>query len=301
MTRQLVLIHGRAQERKDSAALKAEWLDAFSKGLAKSNLSLPIDETDVRFPYYGDTLYDLVAGMSDREAASVIVRGEDMEDAERQFIREVMEEIRYENGITKEQLAEVAGRQALDKGPQNWEWFQAILRALDRYVPLSSSGSVALFTVDVYRYLRDSAIREKIDSQMAHAITPGRETVVVAHSLGTIIAYKLLRAEGHLRYWEVPLFVTLGSPLGVTMVREELKRFGARRCPECVAYWHNALDDHDVVALYPLTPQHFPLSPETPTIENRTDIENHTANRHGIAGYLDDRDVAKLIHDALIA
>jgi len=60
MTRQLLLVHGRAQEKKDSVALKAEWLDALHDGLAKSNLSLPIREEDVRFPFYGDTLYDMV-------------------------------------------------------------------------------------------------------------------------------------------------------------------------------------------------------------------------------------------------
>ncbi|MFC9872694.1 hypothetical protein [Nocardia salmonicida] len=300
MTRQLVLIHGRAQEHKNSVALKAEWLNALATGLAKSNLSLPIDEADVRFPYYGDTLNDLVSGRSDQKAAAVVVRGQDTNDDEQRFIRAVLEEIRVQNNITRDQLAAVAGQDVVEKGPLNWEWMQAILRAVDRNVPQGSGASIALFTLDVYQYLRNAAIREAIETGIAQAMKPGTESVVVAHSLGTIIGYKMLRAEGHLRDWNVPLFVTLGSPLAVTEIRKTLKNFATTRCPECVGRWHNAMDDRDVVALYPLTPQHFPLNPEEPTIENRTDVNNHTTNRHGITGYLDDRDVAKLIHDALV-
>ena len=36
-------------------------------------------------------------------------------------------------------------------------------------------------------------------------------------------------------------------------------------------------------------------------IENKTDVRNPTANRHGISGYLDDAEVARRIHDALLA
>jgi hypothetical protein len=60
------------------------------------------------------------------------------------------------------------------------------------------------------------------------------------------------------------------------------------------------MDDRDVVALYPLTPKHFRLNPEKPPIENRTDLRNRTTNRHGIAGYLDDPELARLIYDALV-
>ena len=69
--RQLVLVHGISQERKDAVVLKAEWLDTLHEGLAKSNLQLPIPESDVRFPYYGDALYELVKGETADEAAEI--------------------------------------------------------------------------------------------------------------------------------------------------------------------------------------------------------------------------------------
>ncbi|HXA84604.1 MAG TPA: alpha/beta hydrolase [Candidatus Dormibacteraeota bacterium] len=300
MTRQLVLVHGRAQEKKDSVALKAEWLDALGEGLAKNNLTLPIPEKDVRFPFYGDTLYEMVDGKSADAAAAVIVRGEDADDDEKQFTRAVMEEIRQKN-ISDAQLAEIAGEDVIRRGPLNWEWVQGILQAVDRFVPHGSGASIALFTHDVYQYLKNSTIRQTIDDGVSAAMTPGVETVIVAHSLGTVVAYNLLRQKGALQGWKVPQFVTVGSPLAITLIRKTLRNLASPiRCPECVSNWFNAMDERDVVALYPLEPAQFPLDPLNPAIQNKRDVRNNTPNRHGIGGYLNDKEVAKRIYDALI-
>jgi hypothetical protein len=301
MSRQLVFVHGRAQEKKDSIALKAEWIEALNDGLAKSKLTLPIAEKDVRFPFYGDTLYDMVDGKSAESAAEIIVRGQQSDAEERAFVQAVLEEIRKKRGITEDQLMAIAGEEVVKRGPLNWEWVQTILRAIDRYVPYGSGASIALATYDVYQYLKNSNIRKVIDDGVSAAIKPGLETVVVSHSLGTVVAYNVLQQRGKLVGWKVPLFVTVGSPLAVTEIRKTLKFIAPTRCPECATKWFNAMDDRDVVALYPLTTEYFPLDPPVPSIENKVDVKNKTTNRHGIAGYLDDRDVAKRIYDALTA
>lgn len=301
MKRELVFVHGRSQENKDASALKKEWIDALGVGLAKSNLDLPVPETQIRFPYYGDTLFQLSEGASIEDAAEVIRRGSETDIAEKRFVLELLEEIRRENGVTEEQLVEVAGAEVVERGPLNWPWVRATLQALDRFVPQSSSPTIALFTRDVYVYLTNSPVRRVIEDGIATAITPGVETIVVAHSLGTVVAYNLLRREGHQRNWKVPLFVTVGSPLALTAIRRTLKTFAPTRTPECVAGWLNAMDSRDVVALYPLDPQNFPIDPPEPAIENKTDVQNHTDNRHGIAGYLDNDVVTARIHAALMA
>jgi hypothetical protein len=299
--RQLVLVHGRSQEHKDSVALKAEWIEAWKKGLDKSNLSLPIPEKNIRFPFYGDTLFDLVSGRPESDAAEVIVRGTKDDTDIRNFVLAILRELQAKTRITDEQIAEVVGDEILERGPLNWEWVHGILKAVDRFVPSASGASIALATHDVYAYLKNSNIREKIETGIANAITPGVETVVVSHSLGTVAAYNLIRREGHLRGWKVPLFLTLGSPLGIKEIRKTLRGFAPTRCPECVQSWSNAMDERDVVALYPLIPKWFPLDPVKPEIDNKTDIDNHTENRHGIAGYLDDKEVAAQIYAALTA
>lgn len=304
MTRELVFVHGRGQDGKDPGTLKAEWIEALEEGLAKSGLTLPIREDDVRFPFYGDTLRDMVGGRDADDAAKVIVRGEgsgEESDDERRFIREVMEEVRQQAGLTEEQVAAVLSEEYVLRGPENWGWFQRIVEAIDRYVPFGSGAGVALATRDVYRYLRNSAIREHIQAGVGAALTPGTEAVVVAHSLGSVVAYDLLRREGHLRGWKVPLLVTVGSPLAVTRIRNALRGVAPLRTPECVGGWVNAMDHRDIVSLYPLEPGRFPVDPPRPAIENFTDVRNRTSNRHGIAGYLDDDVVARRIHAALTA
>jgi hypothetical protein len=301
MTRQLVFVHGRSQQGKDAAAVKAEWLDALGEGLAKNGLSLPIAESDVRFPFYGDTLDQMTQGKGADDAADVIIKGVEDDDTHKRFMSAVLEEVRKRAGITEDELAEAAGQDVITKGPLNWEWLQAVVRAIDQHVPFGSGAAVALATNDVYQYLRNTAIRQEIDRGVAAAIRPDVETVVVAHSLGTVVAYNLLRLLGTDHHWKVPLFVTVGSPLAVGEIRKSVRSFASTRCPECAGAWFNAFDERDIVALRALDPPSFPLDPTEPAIHNKRDVKNRTTNRHGIAGYLDDPEVAKRIHAALSA
>lgn len=292
--KQLVFIHGRAQENKDAVALKGEWIAAFREGLAKSQLQLPIPEDAIRFPYYGDTLYDLVSNKPPDQVAEIIVKGDNADEDERAFMRSVIQEVKQKAGISDAELAEIAGQEIVAKGPLNWEWLQAVLKAIDRHVPFASGTSIALATYDVYQYLNNSGIRDEIEQGVRQAMQPNTPTVVVSHSLGTVVSYNLLRREGKANRWLVPIHVTLGSPLAVTEIK---KRLAPNKHPECVGKWFNAMDERDVVALYPLDTRNFPI---TPLIENKTDVQNQTQNRHGINGYLNDKEVAKRIYDALV-
>lgn len=299
MSRQLVFVHGRSQQKKDASTLKAEWVEALQDGLAKNGLTLPIGDASIHFPFYGDTLYELLQGASLEAAAEVVVRGTNAEDEEKRFARAIMEEIRRKANITEADLVDVAGQQVVNRGVLNWEWFQAFLQVVDRRVPFGSGCSIALFTHDVYVYLNNPIVRSKIDAGVSEAITPDAETVVVAHSLGTVVAYNILRQLAQARDWKIPLFVTLGSPLAVAEIRKTVRSLATGRCPERVSEWFNALDERDVVALYPLDPMNFPVDPAVPGIENKRDVKNKTENHHGISGYLDDAEVAQRIHKAL--
>ncbi|MCB5183035.1 esterase/lipase family protein [Streptomyces antimicrobicus] len=119
------------------------------------------------------------------------------------------------------------------------------------------------------------AMRETVRAQLAAA--GGGPLVVVGHSLGTIIAYEVLREE---RRRDVDLFVTVGSPLGITEIQDLLVRPPA--VPACVKAWCNASDLRDLVAL-----DHW-LRAEYPPPARVTDhlVRNDSANHHGISEYL---------------
>lgn len=295
MSRKLIFIHGRSQQGKDSVALKKEWIRSWQEGLKDGGLAMPIAETDIRFPYYGDTLDGLVQGKPSDQVAEVIVRGTAVTSApEHAFMTAVLEEVRKKAGVSDAELAALTTAEVIQRGPLNWEWLQTILKAIDRNVPFGSGVSIAVATYDVYQYLNNKAIAKKIDDGVIKAFDAGVEVIVVSHSLGTVVAYNLLSREGKARGWKVPLFVTVGSPLAVTAIRDGLPR---REVPGCVGKWFNAMDERDVVALYPLDPANFDVSPGV--IENKTDVRNPTENRHGISGYLGDKEVARRICEAV--
>jgi len=294
MKRQLIFVHGRSQENKDSKGLKQEWISSLGKGLAKSGKTLPIAETDIRFPYYGQTLYDLVHDVPPEEVAEVIVRGA-KDETRRAFTEAVLDEIRREKGISDDELFELAGGDVVKKGIQNKKWVLAILRAIDQHVPGGSGASIAIATNDVYQYLRNPGVRDTIDKGVREALSASDENVVVSHSLGTVVAYTMIGREGKQANWRVPFFMTLGSPLAITMIKNSIKPI---KTPDVVKEWVNALDVTDVVALYPLDKGHFNVNP---AIKNLAHVSNGTPNHHGISGYLEDEIVAASIYKALTA
>lgn len=170
-----------------------------------------------------------------------------------------------------------------------------MLRAIDGHVPGGSGAFIATLTSDVFHYMRNPGVRDTIESGVRAALSLQSPNVVVSHSLGTIVAYALLSREGSAAKWQVPLFMTLGSPLAISMIKDSLKPI---KSPAVVKKWINALDITDVIALYPLDKQHFSVNP---SIENLVHIKNDTSNHHGISGYLRDKIVAARIYDALTA
>lgn len=287
----LVFVHGRSQHHKDPDELKRIWVNAWKEGLAKSGLGLPIPESNIHFPYYGQALFDLVSD-SAAEPAEIVLRGGNADVDERQFAYALLSETLEKFGISTNQVLETVV--TTDRGALNTPIIRAMLQALDRHVPGASSLSVALATRDVYHYLSNPGIRDKIDGGVRGAITPGVPTVVVSHSLGTVVTYNLLRREGAELGFNVPLFVTLGSPLAVSTIKEKLRPLKA---VTCAGVWFNAMDSRDIVSLQPLDATHFGI---TPAIENKTDVDNPTENRHGITGYLSDATVARRIYEAFV-
>ena len=246
---------------------------------------------------YGDALFDLADGVSVADAADVILRGNAGSEAEREFVRAGLQEAADREHISREEVDELldADNPVITHGVANWKLTRALASLLDRRVKGASGATVALVTRDVYRYLRDPGIGNRINDGVRKALTADTEMVVVGHSLGSVVAYALLAHQGEAARWKVPLLLTLGCPLAVTVIRNALAPIAH---PTVVAHWHNARDPADIVALHPLIAPHFDIKP---AVEHSDHVSNGTDNRHGIEGYLSDQTVARRIHDALIS
>lgn len=211
------------------------------------------------------------------------------DDAERLFAAEVIREIAEQQGITEENAPADVDVHVIHQGVENWPVMLRLLRALDK-VPGVNAEAISLATHDVYQYMRQSGISLVINKGVTDAIGAGDETVLVSHSLGTVVCYNLLRTPG--LGANIARFVTLGSPLAITAIKRALAPLGM---PGPVRSWFNGRDKRDVVALYPLTGKYFPVQP----ITDKSTVHNDPDDPHNVEDYLRDPDVAEAIYEAL--
>ncbi|MGN7161937.1 hypothetical protein [Sphingomonas sp. SAFR-052] len=288
----LVLVHGRAQQGKSEGALIEEWMTPLREALGARAACL--DDVEVRAPFYGDRLMELLAQLNDPEPGDIIVRGPELYNADadyRAFVGDILEQVRTQEGVSEEQVVAEAGVAALERGPQNWPWVLAIIRALDK-IPGIDGDMIERILRDVWIYLERRTVRKEIDAIVAPAFDTGLPVVCIAHSLGTVVAYHILRDRAH---GAVAHLTTVGSPLGLKICRKALAPIAH---PKVVGSWHNARDRRDVVALYPLDASHFPIDP---VVANYDGVWNRTPNAHGIGGYVNDARVLDVLHRALVA
>ncbi|MHB0952612.1 MAG: hypothetical protein ACYC10_11855 [Allorhizobium sp.] len=286
--RRILFIHGRAQGGRNFADIQREWTKALEDGARAAGMALP-ENLDIALPYYGNELDRLTAEFDLPLASDIKARGTPEQDAFLAFQAEVAQDLRLKAGITDEQVDAAYGENPRQKGPLNWEWVQAIFRAIDRHSDAITSDVLQIALRDVYIYNSSPTVRHVINEIVSKEIDD-RPTVIVAHSLGTVVAYHILR---ELQAPKVPLLVTLGSPLGIRAIRRPLRPL---HHPAVVKGWLNGFDDRDVVALYPLDADNFNIDP---AIENISTLLNQTENRHGIVGYLDKPEIARRLIEAL--
>jgi hypothetical protein len=190
--------------------------------------------------------------------------------------------------IPNEEVAAELPAGVRERGPANWEWVQAIARAIERRSP--RIAEMALKGVpQVDGYLNRPHVRKAVDNIVRPTLNQGR-TLVVSHSLGTVVTYLLLKElSGRLN---VPLYFTIGSPLGIEAVVRRVKPITT---PNVMNAWVNAADERDYVALVSSL-----KSPTYPSIiTNITDIHNHGDDAHSISEYLKHKSVAERIAAAL--
>ncbi|MDP5181597.1 hypothetical protein QOZ88_03020 [Blastococcus sp. BMG 814] len=158
-------------------------------------------------------------------------------------------------------------------------------RSDEEVLPLPRGARVATFRLlvkrtftDVYAYFfggAGEAMRDRLRATLQQIDGPA---VVVAHSLGSIIAYDVLRELG--TECEVPLFVTVGSPLGITEIQDLVTTPLA--VPAGVTAWRNVADGRDLVALdRTIRPEYAPADRTSDFL-----VVNGSDNHHGIREYL---------------
>lgn len=288
----MILIHGINQQGKNSEKIRDAWLGSL-RAVYAVNGPDPLGRlSSINAAFYGDELERLSSAKVKGQA--IALGAEDAPEDFDAFAVVALKEMALRMGATEEQISAALSETTVPQGAgPHKKWVKAIARVIETVSPLK--GTLALRVLgQAHAYIRNQHVHDEVNKLVRPLFDGDEPTIVVSHSLGTIVAYSLLRefaAAG--RPLQCPLFVTLGSPLGIDSVRKGFAK--PRVKPDHVKRWVNGADSEDFVALRSeLTNDNF-----GPGIENYPDIENGHADPHDVAGYLRDARIAKEISDAI--
>jgi hypothetical protein len=234
----VVTVHGIGQQFLGPTSVCRTWIPALQDGVIAARATPP-DPRDISCAFYGDMFRPggKTVGIPSYTAADV--RSDDERDLLRAWW---IQAARVE--------CSVPGPDTPTK-VRTPEWVQRALNALSHSRTFGRATEAMLIGAakQVSQYFRDRACRERIRGRVAAEIAPDTE-IVVAHSLGTVVAYEVL---ADLRRSDHIAFVTLGSPLGVRNIvfdrLEPAPQGGMGVWPRSIHAWTNVADIYDVVAL----------------------------------------------------
>lgn len=279
----IVLVHGIDQQQKSADLLEASWLPALAGGIRNAGYPEIADRivarngVSVRMAFYGKLFL-----MPDSQGAGLQVSDLDhgqqaladalglewleraatqtSNDKERQTAEIELASLRGEVGKEQEGIKHLAGTAI--GGLSRLRWAATIGMALaERFI----NRALAQVTV----YLTDETIRTTARQSVLDLID-GETVVVIGHSLGSVVAYEAL----HRLTNALPLFVTIGSPLGLkTIIYSKLVPQPPTYPPHLLR-WVNVADRDDIVAAVPDLTNMFGNPPKNAIFEGSFTVDN---------------------------
>ena len=217
----VLLVHGRGMSDRDSAATRRMWQQALASGARTLTSEPMVADRDVRVVWYADVLDPRSGASCDYAAADPRARRARGDDADFRSFLGVM------GGI----LGVVSS--LVDESETT-----AQLRAL---------AGDASFVADARKRC---ASEQRLAAEIDHAKTEGRPIVIVAHSLGAVVAYDYLSSRSD-SLPVVDRLVTMGSMVGYPELRRLLIGGGTGDSltrPRGVKTWVNLRNGQDVLA-----------------------------------------------------
>ncbi|MEU6238596.1 hypothetical protein [Kitasatospora sp. NPDC047058] len=283
----IVLVHGIAKEQHSADDLEDEWLPRLAGGVRNAGHPALADRLwpprpDIgrlaRMAFYGNRFLS-----PDQQGTDTGLSGQQLHLADEialEWLTNALDSTRPKDaGNARIEL------QALQGGGADAQGFGhvvgRVVDALDHLPWLSQAGLAGLARVNstlgqVVRYLTEPDLRAYAIDQVRQLLDADTR-VIVSHSLGSVVAYEAIRTCQQ----PIPLLITLGSPLGLSVVNRRLQHPPA--FPSCLARWVNLADRDDIVAARPhLTAVFGTNRPPTARFDSTYTVDNgarpHCAN-----------------------
>lgn len=224
MSNVIIGIHGLSNKPKPSV-LESGWSTAILEGLKKNE---GIDDVSLNFSsvYWADKMYDEYDPKPDlyREAS---------EGALKTYNESWMDSVRN----------------------KTFDWAGDIIDCMKNSFGMDALADKILEEklIDLSRYYKEPKKRKELRDILKDEILKHKEkrVMILSHSMGTIIAYDVLRDIGkQFPRLIIDHFVTLGSPLGMPHVKYKIACENPLvRTPSVVKQWSNFADKKDPVAI----------------------------------------------------
>lgn len=283
-------IHGIGQTYLGSEQLKHAWLLALQDGMSEAG-GPRLEDDDFEMIAFGALFRP-----EGTRGAEARINPEELDDWERQMLVDWWREAAALSSLSSGD----DGGESPEIQPPDFKgrartplMAQRALRQLakSRFFTALGPERILLFDLRQVRlFLHDSELKRSILERVAKRCVPGPR-VVVAHSLGSVVAYEALCAHPE---WDVDTLVTLGSPLGIrNLIFEALtpRPQNGRGAWPNVRRWVNIADQGDIVALQK------ELSPSFGAVEDRLIYNGWQA--HDVRRYLSARITGEAVAAAL--
>lgn len=283
---QVVGVHGIWQSKTSRRQLTDDWGKALRRGIKQFT-----DRGDhapaLQMPHWTS----LLAKGTDRLGPEDDLFGESapMTSEEEEFIADSLREM-----VRPEDLAFAAEQPLATLGPPKL-WSPRLTRmvmAYDRRFPGGGGQTFVRRVREVRYYLTEPTLAAEVRALVRDDFTSAT-SVVIGHSLGSVIAYDLFRREevgtGRTPGSAVRTFVTCGSPLGVPTVRRLMGITDGEhlRLPDHIE-WVNVYDPDDFIT------GGAGLSGVAPTLTDAA-VDNGLGDPHSAVRYLRTEPVAHAV------
>ncbi len=229
MSHLIIGVHGLAN-KPNAQTLDDGWNSAVCEGLQHlSGSATPPENVNLQTVYWADLFYD----SEDNKPENAYHPASESKHAIAASSENYLDAMRAWIGDTFEKPLEFLKQRGMLNGLAD--------KAIGRYLK------------DLDGYYDDKAKRNATRQRLIDCLLKNqhRRIMLVGHSMGSIIAYDVLRILGSMdKKHSIDHFITIGSPLGLPHVQAKIaKEFGSLRAPSVVNKWTNFADRRDPVAL----------------------------------------------------
>ena len=291
----IVFIHGMNQQNYNATTLKQYWVTLFENGLKDIHADVDINTLDISLPFYGDLLskhqlknsLDLTTFLPKSWGGLHLPFHLSQNST---IVNETHPNICALPTFNPNHSPTMSQRLSLVSALSKDHVLKEFIIFLNHYPKLHLS-LIQKFLIETYLYLENEKFMHEVDQRIMQHLQPNENHIIVAHSLGTVIAYNLLHK---IRDFRIQTLITLGSPLAYKVIQDKLP-IPISRPKQLKGDWINFYSPDDYLTAFPLSNAPFDFHPAIINFPVNTPI----STPHKIAGYLEHPKVIQSIIEAL--